>query len=135
MKSLISFFAVILVSATSFAQAGDLEIRGTVTGTVKFEQKSTKACTAVGCPPKKTYTQVTLVRAKVDGYGPIREVVVAGRNGKHFPAQARTVTIAGVQLRPGLRVEIEGTTKVTELSVLNLVLAETSKIKSIKILR
>jgi len=135
MKFLLSFSAVILVSVASFAQSGDREIRGTVIGTVKFEQKSTKSCAAVGCPPRKTYTQVSLVRAKVDGYGSIREVVVAGRNGKHFPAGAKAVTIAGVQLRPGLRVEIEGTTTVTELSVLNMVLAETSKIKSIKILR
>lgn len=131
-----AFSAILMMSQLAFAKTTYLEFNGSVTGKVKFQTKWTVTCAAIGCPPSVAYTQVSLVDAKVDGFGNIPEVILSTEGAsKRFPPQASYVTIQGTRLRPGLKVKVVGKTLVSEYSFIEVVYAQLTEVQSVKVVR
>jgi hypothetical protein len=100
--------ALVLISGMAQAKSSTLEFNGTVTGTVKFQTKWTATCLAIGCPPSRAYTQISLVNANVEGYGTVAEVNLEDKSLKNLTTPVSFVVIKGTRIRPGLKVKIKG---------------------------
>jgi hypothetical protein len=127
--------AMTMLSQVAMAKMTNQEFRGSVTGKVKFEQKWTATCAALGCPPSRPYTQISLVNANVEGYGKVDSVVISNENNGMFPANAQSATVKGTRLRPGLKVRVNGTTLVRTYSFIETTTAYFNEIVSIKVVR
>jgi hypothetical protein len=85
--------------------------KGTVTGQVVFEKKWTMTCMALGCPPSRPYTEVSLTKANITGYGQIEKVLLETDNKLAIPYD-NSMTIKGTKVRPGMVIQIKGETTV-----------------------
>lgn len=139
MKSLL-ILVLSLVSQMSFAGPGlhFSHYDGAVVGTVKFTKKWTAVCKHIGCPASHPYTEVTLEKARIEGYGEIPSVLLFSDKKTLYIPYDNSMRIFGVVLRPGTKVKALGTTLVSSYYHLGTTLppqATMKVVKSVKIVR
>ena len=117
------------------ARMSNTEIQGTAKGVVKVETKWTVTCMAIGCPPSRPYTQVSLLNAQVEGYGQFAEIEIQDPSLRDFALNTNTVELAGVQVRSGFKVKLDGTFLVRRYSFDPKVYITVTQVKKVKVVR
>lgn len=135
MKKWILSFAILTLSLSSWAGRSE-NFKTNVTGVVVFERKNTKACAEKYCPPSRPYYQATLIKAQIDGFGPVKKVDVLDLTSPFdLKAKPEFLMYKGVRVREGMKISVNSYVQVTVFELSKKTYASLLSAGTVKVLK